>query len=64
MFVVVVVVVVAVVVGVFVVACYFSLRLLIRARAFYLLLSKSARAFCTCVAPLLLVTLFYQTASS
>ena len=43
-FVVVVVVVVAVVVGVFVVACYFSLRLLIRARAFYLLLSKSARA--------------------
>ena len=41
---VVVVVVVAVVVGVFVVACYFSLQLLIRARAFYLLLSKSARA--------------------
>ena len=57
--VVVVVVVVAVVVVVFVVACYFSLQLLIHARAFDLLLSESARmrAFCTCVAPLLLVPL-------
>ena len=45
--VVVVVVVVAVVVVVFVVACYFSLQLLICARAFDLLLSESARAFCT-----------------
>ena len=55
--VVVVVVVVAVVVVVFVVACYFSLQLLIRARVFDLHLSESARAraFCTCVAPLLLV---------
>ena len=43
-FVVVVVVVAAVAVVVFVVACYFSLQLLIHARAFDLLLSESARA--------------------
>ena len=41
---VVVVVVVAVVVVVFVVACYLSLQLLIRARVFDLHLSESARA--------------------